>query len=276
MREGAGPVQDVTDDALLDGRVRLLQPRRGHRAGTDAVLLAALADAQPGERVVDLGSASGAVGLMVAIRVAGVRVDLLDRQADLVALARENIDRNGLGERVRAVAFDAFAPSGYALGEADLVVTNPPWFAATGRGSPDAGRRAAHIFAGGDLAGWCDTAYALLKPRGRVSLIHRAEALADVLGGLGGRFGTIVVQPVQPRPGKDANRIVVSAVKGSRAPLRLAPALVVHDLSGAFTPDIARFHRGGALGTSDHPGESRDPDGQDAGCRPSPTGADGG
>lgn len=244
MSDAADLSPDVTDDALLDGRVRLLQPRRGHRAGTDAVLLAALADARPGERVVDLGSASGAVGLMIAARVAGTALDLLERQPDLVALARENIARNGLTERARACVFDAFAPAGGQGGAADLVVTNPPWFDGAARASPDPGRRAAHHLDGGDLRTWCAAAAALLRPRGRLWLIHRAESLAELLAALDPVFGTIVVRPVQPKAGSDATRIVVSAVKGGRAPLRLASALVLHEEDGAFTPEAARLHRG--------------------------------
>lgn len=236
---------DVTDDELLDGRVRLLQPRKGHRAGTDAVLLAGLADARPGDRVVDLGSASGAVGLMVAARVAGAEIALLERQPALVALARENIARNGLEHRARATAFDVFAPGGYPGGEVDLVVTNPPWFDGAERASPDAGRRAAHVLEGGDLARWCATAASLLKPRGRLCVIHRAETLADLLAALAPTFGSICVRPVHARQDADAIRIVVSAAKGSRAPLKIMPALVLHDEAGTFTPMAARLHRGG-------------------------------
>ena len=73
----------TTDDALLGGRVRLLQPERGHRAGTDAVLLAATADAKPGQVVVDVGASTGAVGLMVAARVPGIAPVFIERDADL-------------------------------------------------------------------------------------------------------------------------------------------------------------------------------------------------
>lgn len=244
MSEGADLSSDVTDDALLAGRVRLLQPRRGHRAGTEAVLLAALAEARPGDRVSDLGSASGAVGLMIAARVAGTQIELLERQADLVGLARENIDRNGLADRAHASVFDAFAPAGDLSGIADLVVTNPPWFDDVAPASPDPGRRAAHELAGGDLRMWCATAGALLKPRGRLCLIHRADGLREVLSVLGHVFGTIVVRPIHARAEGDATRIVVSAIKSGRAPLRLAAPLVLHQGNGAFTPEAARLHRG--------------------------------
>lgn len=247
----------VTEDALLGGRVRLLQPRRGHRAGTDAVLLAAFADAQPDDHVVDLGSASGAVGLMVATRQAAARVTLVERDPDLVALADRNIALNGWTDRVSAICADAFSPrrervaAGLVSGSADLVVTNPPFFelGGQGRASPDPGRRAAHAMAGGDLAGWIDAAADLLRPRGRLVMIHRADHLAGALAALTGsaatsprRFGNIRITLIHPRADADAIRVLIVAVKGSGGPLSLGPPLVLHRADGTFTPEAARLH----------------------------------
>jgi tRNA1(Val) A37 N6-methylase TrmN6 len=246
-----GATDEVTEDRLLGGAVRLLQPRRGHRAGTDAVLLAALAGARPEDRVVDLGSASGAVGLMVAART-GAHVQLVERDPALAALAERNIALNGWSARMSALVADAFAPrrerqaAGLASGTADLVVTNPPFFeSASHRASPDPGRRAGHAMAGGDLAGWIKTAADLLRPRGRLVLIHRADHLANILAALTAgspAFGTIRIMPIQARAETDAIRVVVAAVKGGAAPLSLAPALVLHGAEGGFTPEAARLH----------------------------------
>jgi tRNA1(Val) A37 N6-methylase TrmN6 len=254
--EPEGP-DAVTEDALLGGRVRLLQPRRGHRAGTDAVLLAASALAQPGDHVVDLGSASGAVGLMAAARQAEARVTLVEREPDLVALAYRNVALNGWTDRVSAICADAFAPraarvaAGLVSGGADLVLTNPPFFepGGQGRASPDPGRRAAHAMAGGDLASWIDAAADLLRPRGRLVMIHRADHLAAALAALAPlaaassrRFGTIRITPVQARADTDAIRVLISAVKGGGGPLSLGPPLVLHQADGGFTPEAAQLH----------------------------------
>ena len=124
--------EDVSEDALLDGRVRLLQPRRGHRAGSDAVLLAAAVESLAGETVIDLGSGSGAVGLMIAVKVASPLV-FVERDADLAALCRRNIAQNGLQDRARVIEVDILAApaerrcSGLADASADVVVTNPPF-----------------------------------------------------------------------------------------------------------------------------------------------------
>lgn len=249
----AAPGPEVTRDALLGGTVALLQPRRGHRAGTDAVLLARLCGARDGERVVDLGSASGAVGLMIAADRPGARLLFVERDPALVELCRHNIALNGLGGRASTVEADVFAPAatrreaGLVSGSADLVVTNPPFLDADARGSPDAGRRAAHVMSGGGLTDWLGVALDLLRARGRLCLIHRADRLGACLQALSRGFGSLVLVPVQPGDGRDATRIVVSAVKGGRAALSLRPALVLHGPDGRFSAEAEALHRGDAV-----------------------------
>ena len=100
----AEPTPDITDDAVLGGRLRLKQKRRGHRVGHDAILLAAATGARPGDRAVDLGAGVGAAGLALAVRVAGRRCDAgRDRSGAVAASPPENVARNGFEQRVRAV-----------------------------------------------------------------------------------------------------------------------------------------------------------------------------
>ena len=87
MSELAG---DVTEDAFLGGKLRLRQPKSGHRAGHDAMLLAAATPACPGDRVVDFGAGVGAAGLAVAKRVAGIALVLVEIDKGLAELARAN------------------------------------------------------------------------------------------------------------------------------------------------------------------------------------------
>src|SRR5215216_5250945 len=102
----ADPATAITEDAVLGGRLRLKQPRHGHRVGHDAILLAAAAGGEPDEQVVDLGAGVGAAGLALAARVPGVVVTLVEVDAELAALAAENARRNGLADRVRTVTLD--------------------------------------------------------------------------------------------------------------------------------------------------------------------------
>lgn len=236
--------EDVTEDALLGGAVRLLQVRTGHRAGTDAVLLAALGGARDGDRVVDLGAASGAVGLMAAARARVAHVTFVDRDPGLVELCRRNAELNGHANKADAIVADALAagwPDGLERGGADLVLTNPPFFDAASPASPDARRRAAHRMDEGGLPAWIAFASALLGHRGRLALIHRPDALGSCLQALGPAFGSIEIVPVHPRADKPAGRIVLRAVKGGRAPLQLRPALVLHG-PGGMTREAAVLH----------------------------------
>jgi tRNA1(Val) A37 N6-methylase TrmN6 len=244
------PEAAVTEDALLGGRISLLQPARGHRAGTDAVLLAAATEVEAGERVLDIGAATGAVGLMIAAREPRIDLVLLERNPDLAALCRENLRRNRVeGLVVAADLFDraALAAAGILAEGADVVVTNPPFLdAGRVRVSPEVRRAQAHVLPAGGLAGWVRAAAALLKPGGRLALIHRADRLPDCLACLGRNLGAARLRLVHPRPDRPATRLLLTAVKGSRAPIAVEPPLMLHDDTG-FTPQAEAIHRGTAL-----------------------------
>ena len=240
-----------TLDAISGLGIVLRQKRAGHRVGLDAVLLAAAAG--PAERIVDVGAGVGAVGLALARRLPRARVELLEIDADTAALAGDNAARNGLAERVRVAVADVTSPverraAALSDGAADLVVTNPPFYdQATTRVSPDADRARAHALSGADpLAAWLKASLALLAPGGRFALIHRPDALPAIYAALGRRLGDVAVRPVYPRAGADAIRLLVTGVKGSRAPARLAPALVLHEADGRATEQAREIHEGRA------------------------------
>jgi tRNA1(Val) A37 N6-methylase TrmN6 len=249
--------EERTDDAVLGGRLRLTQKKRGHRAGHDAILLAAATLAQPGDRVADLGAGVGAAGLALAVRVPGVGVTLIERDPELATIAAENIARNGLEDRVRAVTLDvtgpseAFAAADIGPGSTDRVLMNPPFNdPAQQNVSPDEQRRAAHAAPGESLGRWVEAASWLLHSAGTLTMIWRADGLPQVLAALEGRFGGIAVLPVYGRAGKPAIRVLVRAGKGSRAPLELLPGLDLNDATGrptAAAEDVLRHARPLAL-----------------------------
>jgi tRNA1(Val) A37 N6-methylase TrmN6 len=227
-----------SDDAVLGGRLRLRQPRRGHRVGHDAILLAAATGGAPGEHIVDLGAGVGAAGLAVAVRVPAVTVTLVEIETELAALAAENARRNGLADRVRAVVLDAgaparaFAAAGLGSGSAARVLMNPPFNEPARQNvSPERQRRLAHA-ASLPLAVWVKSARRLLAPGGVLTLIWRADGVADVLAALGPPFGAIAIVPVHPKPGAPAIRILARAEKGSRGPTVILPGLVLTDEFG--------------------------------------------
>jgi tRNA1(Val) A37 N6-methylase TrmN6 len=245
------PNPELTDDAVLGGRLRLKQKRRGHRVGHDAILLAAATGARPGDRAVEFGAGVGAAGLALAVRVPDVEVTLVEIDPELSVLAADNIKRNGLAERARAVVLDVngsadeYAAVGIAPGMADHVLMNPPFHDAFRQNvSPDPGKRLAHAASDGLLAGWAGAASRVLHSAGTVTLIWRADGLTDVLAALGGHFGGTAVLPVYGRAGQPAIRVLVGARKGSRSPLVLLPGLTLNDENGTPTAEAEAVLRG--------------------------------
>ncbi|CAN5413519.1 methyltransferase [soil metagenome] len=245
-------LSDVTEDMFLGGQLRLRQPRRGHRAGHDAILLAAATPAQAGQRVVEFGAGVGAAGLSVARRIAGIDLILVEIDPALAALARANTDANKLNARIAAMDVsanaDVFAASGLDPDSADAVLMNPPFNdAGRHRLSPDPARQVAHVAAADTLETWTHAARRVLKSGGVLTLIWRADGLAEVLAALDRGFGSIQILPVHPNPDAAAIRVLVSAVKGGRAPLVLHPGLALRETNGEANSQIQAILGGRAI-----------------------------
>lgn len=247
------PTGAESDDAFLGGRLRVLQPSSGYRAGLDAVLLAATVEEGPGAQVLDVGSGVGVVGLCVARRLPDVRMTMIERDRGLAALARRNAERNRLGDRVRVIAADILEPLGQsseltkAAESFDHVLANPPFYVeGHGTAAGDPVKAAANAMPAGALDRWARFMAAMARPGGRITLIHRAEALPEVLSSLAGRFGATIILPVHAREGEPAIRVLLHAVKGTRVPLQLRPGLVLHKDDGGFHALIDAALRDGA------------------------------
>jgi tRNA1(Val) A37 N6-methylase TrmN6 len=242
-------VLETSEDAVLGGRLRLRQPLTGHRVGHDAILLAAVTGGHAGEHVVDLGAGVGAAGLALAVRVAGLKVTLVEIDPALCALAEGNARLNNLADQVSVLAADsedADALAAAGIGGADRVLMNPPFHDATRQNlSPDPGRRLAHAAAPGLLRRWVASAARLLKPQGVLTLIWRADALAEVQRELTAEFGSIAVLPVYPRPDAPAIRVLVRAVKSGGGAPETFPGLILNDQHGKPTAAAEAVLRGG-------------------------------
>jgi tRNA1(Val) A37 N6-methylase TrmN6 len=255
-RRDESAADGLSCDRWLGGRLILAQPRRGHRVGSDAALLAAAARLAEG-RLIDAGAGVGAVGLAILSRSESAAADLIEIDPTLAGLAADNAARNGLAARTRVVEADILDARARRAAEisdetADLVVTNPPFFEPGAvRASPDAGKARAHVFmrkAGGALlVEWIRACLALLRPGGRFVMIHRPDALAAILAASENRIGAVALMPVHPRAGASAHRLLVSGVKGSKAPLRIASPLALHSADGRLTPEADAIHLGDAL-----------------------------
>ena len=239
----------VTEDAFLGGKLRLRQPKSGHRAGHDAMLLAAATPASPGDRVVDFGAGVGAAGLAVAARVGGIRLVLAEIDQALAEMARANAIANAIAAEVLVLDVTAsagsFASAGLAPDSVDVVLMNPPFNdASRHRASPDKAREMAHVAAEETLQGWIRASRRILKSGGDLVMIWRADGIADVMTALGRGFGSLMILPVHADAASPAIRVLVRATKGGRAPTRLLTALVLNDEAGRPMPHAATILAG--------------------------------
>lgn len=246
-----------TIDAFHRGSFHLVQPKdAGHRAGTDALMLAAAVPSSFNGVVADLGSGAGAAGLAVLARCKAASALLVERSPDMVAWAQRTLDFHGnaaFRTRVRVVEGDVTHTGGARRliglddNSVDFAILNPPFNAAQDRSSPDPMRQEAHVLTPDLFAQWLRTAAAIVKPRGGVALIARPQSLPEILAAMAGRFGGAQIMPVLPRPDLPATRIVIRAVLGSRAALSLHPPLVVHAETGhGFTSRADAINNGRA------------------------------
>ena len=233
----------LTEDALLGGQVRLLQPRKGYRVAVDAVLLAAAVDAAANARILDLGAGVGAVGLCIASRVPDCQIVGIELQPELAALAERNAALNGVSERVRTIVHDLAQPLPSGLGPFDHVATNPPYLAAAvADPSPDASKALATVESSAALARWLEVATAALKPAGTLTIIHRSDRLGEIVHHLGNQgWGDIVVKHLTP-----AARILMRARRRDDAiVVESSTPLVLHRPDGGYTDEAEAILRHG-------------------------------
>jgi len=219
---------ELTQDGFLSGRLMVLQPRKGYRAGTDPVLLAAAVDARPGESVLELGCGVGVASLCLGWRVPGVALTGVEIQPEYAGLATRNAAANEISMTVLCADLRAL-PGDLRARSFDHVFANPPYFR-PGSSTPavDPGRETANTGAT-RLEDWLETALRRLSPGGTFTIIHRVDRLQDVLIGLGRRAASIVIQPLASRAGRDAERMIVRARKGGRGGVELKTPLILHD-----------------------------------------------
>ncbi len=231
-----------TENTVMGGRVKLLQPRRGYRIAVDAVLLAAAVDARPGESVLDLGAGVGAVGLCIGARVPGCDITGIELQPALAALAERNAVLNDAADRVRTLVHDLAHPLPPALGPFDHVATNPPYLsAAVADPSPDPSKALATVESSANLARWLTVATGALKPAGTLLVIHRSDRLEEILVTLARLgWGDVTIKRLPP-----AARVLVRARPASELRRRDAAPLVLHRPGGGYTDEAEAILRHG-------------------------------
>lgn len=230
----------MSEERFLNGRVIARQPERGFRAGLDAVMLAAAVP--DGATALELGAGAGTASLCLASRLPAIAITGIELDPELVRLANDNAAANGMQNRVRFAAANAFALPLEFKREFDCVLINPP-FHGEGQASPDAGRARA-MMDGGALGDWLEAGLKRTVSSGTLTVILRADRLNEALAALP-RTGVSAL-PLWPKADEPARRVLVQARKGSNAAFCLLPGLTLHDNSGAYTPQADAILRGQA------------------------------
>jgi tRNA1(Val) A37 N6-methylase TrmN6 len=244
-----------TVDAFHFGGFYIVQPKgRGHRAGMDAMLLASMVVADRPIRLADLGAGAGAAGMGVAARLPGAEITLVERSPEMALYARKSMalaDNAGIADRLRLIEADvtlkgkARVAAGLEDDTYDHVIMNPPFNDASDRKAPDGLKAEAHAMHDDLFEAWIRTAGAILRPGGQMSLIARPESIAEIILACGRRFGGIEITLLHPREDEGAIRVLVSAIKGSRARLVFRSPLFMHpEASHKFNPHVDDLNNG--------------------------------
>jgi len=239
---------DLSRDAFLGGKLHLYQPRKGYRAGIDAVLLSASIQAEKNAQVLELGCGVGTAILCLGARIPGLHLTGVEREEAFAELAR----RNG-ADTLDVVTADIDAlPLTLRQRQFDHVLANPPYYDRTASiRSDDPAREAAHG-AETPLATWVKIAAKRLAPKGQAHFIHRIAALPVMLRALPPSLGSVEVLPLAARKNRAPDRFILRARKNGRADFILHPALILHegdshDHGGnVYVPQVAAVLRDGA------------------------------
>ena len=237
----------LTRDSFHRGQFEVFQPTgTGHRSGSDALLLAAALSNDARGMLADLGAGAGVAGLAALARNRHLSAVLVEIDPVMAQIARQSLAlevNSGLASRARVLEADVTLSgkrreaAGLQNRGFDHVIMNPPYHSAAKRAPKDPLKALAHVMREGGLEAWMRTAAAILRPAGVLYLIHRTESLGEIIAVSQGRFGGLTLLPLHGGPRKPAGRILLRAVRGSKAPVSILPGLILHDHDGRPTAE---------------------------------------
>lgn len=235
-----------TEDQILGNRVFIKQPEHGYRAGIDPIILASAIQTSPGDTVLDIGSGVGTAALCLAARIDNIKVAGIEQQRNLVRFATDNIRLNNLQDRIEIFYGDLLSPPPrLAGGTFSHVMANPPYFEyESGRVSPHEIKTLSNQESDATIEQWVRFCLLMVKPKGTVTFIYRAERMDELVSYLYGKLGDIQIMPLWPSYQKPAKLVLIKGVKGSHGKAKLLSGLFLHQSNGHYTKEAEDLLRG--------------------------------
>ncbi|MDR0555970.1 MAG: methyltransferase [Holosporaceae bacterium] len=236
MRESP---REFTRDSLLNGQLKLRQPKSGYRVAIDPIILSSFVHPRPRQKILDVGCGVGTIALILKRRECLSEITALDIDTEMCEICRENSAMNSLDIEVIAVSIE----SSVFGSSFDQVVTNPPFLQK--KSSRISESKILANFETIDLADWISYCLRTLKNRGIFTMIHRASRLGDILEALKrnkiAEIGDVQITPIFPKIDSAANRVLVQAQKSCKSESKILPGIIVHNTDGSYTEAMQRI-----------------------------------
>ncbi|UCD84496.1 MAG: tRNA1(Val) (adenine(37)-N6)-methyltransferase, partial [Deltaproteobacteria bacterium] len=214
--------EDETLDQLLSGKLKIIQKKKGYRFSLDALLLTDFVRISRGDEVIDLGTGSGVIPLILAKKSPAKRIVGVEIQKELAEMALRNVQLNALEDKITILHRDLRKlPGELTAGSFALVLSNPPYrTGSSGRLNPNPEKAVARHELTCSLEELLKVAGYLLKPKGRLALIYSAPRLADLIAGLRKeKLEPKRLRLIHPDSDTKAKLVLIEASKGGKVEL---------------------------------------------------------
>lgn len=228
-------------DELQRNGYRIIQDRERFCFGMDAVLLSGFARAKEGDRVLDMGTGTGIIPILLEAKTRASHLTGLEIQAESADMARRSVELNGLQDKITIIEGDIReADRLFGAASFDIVTCNPPYMIGKhGLVNPDAPKAVARHEILCTLEDVVTQASHLLRPGGKFFLVHRPFRLAEIMTRLiGGGLEPKRMRLVYPYIDKEPNMVLIEASRGGKSRVTVEKPLIVYKEPGVYTDEI--------------------------------------